>query len=1004
MPNQRKTIAVLIDHFDHSGHGYESRLRRGFTRACTRFDLDLLLVAAGEPRAPSDRGTRHSGVHDLVHADAVDGVIVISSRVFGSRSADELARVCRRYAPLPLCSVGLAVPGVPSVVLDNRPALRALLEHLIVEHRRHELALIGGPEEDIDAALQVEVYREVLADHALQFDARLVRRAALTSQGGRQAMEALVSAGAAFDALVAANDAIALGAAELLRSHGRAGGVSVVSFDELALAGLVAPPLTTARQPLEELATVAVERIVDQLQGRSVPAVTSLSATLRVRESCGCAPVQTRARRPHEADSAVALLARESERLASLVDGATHLPDQGGISPGRALVDALAEEVGESHGAFLEQLERIAGSIEDQAQYGELQVALTVLRDELRAASEPDLDDMWDAARRSVARASTRAEVRLSIDATAMYRKLSNARERLSDALELDEFRSRVTRELLGIGVTDAVVAVHVEGAPERLTCLSCVRDGKVYDPAEAEYSASRIFPPGAWSHEGRRTSCLLPLSAGGENIGVALFELDRSPHVHELLCEHISDAMHIARLRRQILQQAAAHDRASQERRAAAQRMQSLRVLAGGVAHDLNNALGPLLALPSVIAQELADDARALPLDRGRLRTDLMTIQSAALRASQTIKDLLTLGRQGQTERLAIDLNQAMRAWQASAEVPEGHSVVLDVDLERQPLVVKASEAHLLRAIANLVRNAMEAAEPAGSVRVETRRVHLSEPYRGHELIPAGRYAVLLVSDTGQGISKDVLARLFEPFVTTKRLSRSSGSGLGLAVVHGVMKEHAGFVDVRTEAGRGTTFSLYFPLTSEVPRRVAPVSTPPRGNGRLLVVDDDPVQLTTTRRVLAHLGYEVTTLSSGREAYEVLAAARHSEPTCLGGVYQSPFDIIVADMMLNEAADGIELIERILELFPEQRALITSGNAPDERARVAIERGLGWLTKPYTVNALAKAVKQLLGVDPHEPLAETLAPAHSFTAMLRPAPVPGKKAMGRGSGSGKRR
>jgi two-component system, cell cycle sensor histidine kinase and response regulator CckA len=557
------------------------------------------------------------------------------------------------------------------------------------------------------------------------------------------------------------------------------------------------------------------------------------------------------------------------------------------------------------------------------------------------------------------------------------------------------------------MGVENAIISLYVEDDRSRLAPFLCLRDGQVFEPVEPDYQATELFPPGAWPHDVRRTSFVLPLTADARQIGVAVFEFTSGLRVHDMLCEQIGGAIHTARLHRQIVQQTTLHERALQERRAAADRMKSLSVLAGGVAHDLNNALGPLLALPSVIAKELSSDDGADTLDRHQLQADLMTIQSAALRASQTIKDLLTLGRQGRTQQLPVDLNQAIQSWQSSA-LPGGDlgsSVVIQLELERAPLVIKASEAHVTRALANLVRNAIEAVDGVGLVRISTRLAHISDPHLGYEVVTPGKYAVLSVADTGKGITRELLGRLFEPFVTTKRVSGTSGSGLGLAVVHGVVKEHGGFIDVDTQLGRGTTFSLYFPLTAEAPRRVAPISTPPRGQGRLLVVDDDPVQLTTTRRVLTHLGYEVTTLSSGEKAFELLSGGSRGRAVALANEErQSGFDILLLDMMLNEAADGLDLLGRILQLFPSQRAIITSGHAPDARVRLAVERGLVWLTKPYTVNALAKAVQGLLGSEGEEPVTNPAAPAHSFTTMLRTGSGSLFRSKAAGSDGGKRR
>jgi DNA-binding LacI/PurR family transcriptional regulator len=243
MPASRKTIAVLIDHIDQLSHGYESQLRWGFMRACASLDINLLIVAGRALRAPEPWGASRNGVYDLMHPDCVDGLILMSNGIIGSCSIEELQDICRRYAPLPICSAGLAIPDVPSIVIDNRPGMEALCEHLIRDHGRRRVALLAGPDENPDAKLRSEVYREVLARHGIDFDPELVAVGALTSNEGRKAMEELLSRGVEFDAVVAANDAMAMGASELLRRRGRSGGpeLSLVGFDDLALARLREP-------------------------------------------------------------------------------------------------------------------------------------------------------------------------------------------------------------------------------------------------------------------------------------------------------------------------------------------------------------------------------------------------------------------------------------------------------------------------------------------------------------------------------------------------------------------------------------------------------------------------------------------------------------------------------------------------------------------------------------------------------------------------------------------
>jgi signal transduction histidine kinase len=287
-----------------------------------------------------------------------------------------------------------------------------------------------------------------------------------------------------------------------------------------------------------------------------------------------------------------------------------------------------------------------------------------------------------------------------------------------------------------------------------------------------------------------------------------------------------ISSALKSVALHQEILQQTALHERSVQERLAAAERMNALSVLAGGVAHDLNNTLGPLVGLPDLILHQLR--ASSSGADNAGIRSDVMAIKTAALRAARTIKDLLVLGRQGRTEQELVDLNRvAASCFGTDVMVHQkaaSGGVRVELEVYPAPLVIRASDAQLARAITNLLHNAVEAAPRGGRVVLRTGATRLLEPLSAHERIPAGDYALVAVSDTGTGIADTDLGRIFEPFFTRKRPSENSGSGLGLTIVHSVVKEHDGFVDVATEPGRGTTFTLYLRRAAE------PVTT--SGNG----------------------------------------------------------------------------------------------------------------------------------------------------------------------------
>jgi ActR/RegA family two-component response regulator len=261
--------------------------------------------------------------------------------------------------------------------------------------------------------------------------------------------------------------------------------------------------------------------------------------------------------------------------------------------------------------------------------------------------------------------------------------------------------------------------------------------------------------------------------------------------------------------------------------------------------------------------------------------------------------------------------------------------------------------EAQLARAISNLVHNAIEATKGAGDISIRTARVSLEKPVVGFETIPSGPYAVLSVADNGCGIAPEELDRVFEPFFSTKRTGESSGTGLGLAIVHGVVKEHQGFINVVSRPGEGTTFTLYFPTVEPTHLPAPAKSAPVHGQARILVVDDDEMQLHTCRRGLASLGYTVVTESSGDKACGLFRGVPANQ--------KSPFDLVVVDMLLGGDLDGWQVIRQIRSRFPDQKVLVASGHAPTTLVDQAVNLGLPWLAKPYALDTLAVTVANAL-------------------------------------------
>jgi two-component system, cell cycle sensor histidine kinase and response regulator CckA len=376
------------------------------------------------------------------------------------------------------------------------------------------------------------------------------------------------------------------------------------------------------------------------------------------------------------------------------------------------------------------------------------------------------------------------------------------------------------------------------------------------------------------------------------------------------------------------------------------AEKMEAIGVLAGSVAHDLNNILGSLIGYPDLLLLDLPEHSP--------LREALVAIRESGLRASAVVQDLLTMARRGVTTTQVLDLNEVVSDLLKAPEFlnlrARHRDIRIATNLNPAALNIHGSAAHLSRAILNLALNAMEAIEHGGQVTISTTNVYIDAPSSRYEVLAEGEYVALTVQDTGGGIPREDLDRIFEPFYTKKVMGRS-GTGLGLAIVWGTVKDHGGFVDVRSEQGQGTTFTLFLPATREaLPAAPADVSLDRYlGNGEsILVVDDVTMQRELCAAMLTKLGYSVACAASGEEAVD--------------HVRRSRVDLVILDMIMEPGIDGLETYKRIIEKSPGQRSVIASGFSESQRVKEAQALGAGtYMRKPYTLEKLALIVRDEL-------------------------------------------
>jgi CheY-like chemotaxis protein len=323
-------------------------------------------------------------------------------------------------------------------------------------------------------------------------------------------------------------------------------------------------------------------------------------------------------------------------------------------------------------------------------------------------------------------------------------------------------------------------------------------------------------------------------------------------------------------------------------------------------------------------------------------------------LKAANIVEDLLTLTRRGVTVQKIIDMNQIVSDYLKSPEFNKLLSFHLDVKvtvhLENDPLYIVGSPVHISKTVMNLVSNAAESMPVGGEITISTQNMHIDSPIRGYDEVMEGAYAMISVSDSGVGISPEDMSRIFEPFYTKKTMGRS-GTGLGMAVVWGTVKDHHGYIDIESKEGCGTTFSLYFPLSQNETQDDQPVFSVKNIMGKgesILVVDDVEEQRHIASKILEVLGYTVETVPSGEEAVEYLKGKNA--------------DLLVLDMIMAPGMDGLETYMNIIERNPKQKAIIVSGYSADDRVKKTQDLGAGqYVKKPYTLETLGTAVRKEL-------------------------------------------
>ncbi|MCJ7772770.1 MAG: response regulator [Desulfobacterales bacterium] len=373
--------------------------------------------------------------------------------------------------------------------------------------------------------------------------------------------------------------------------------------------------------------------------------------------------------------------------------------------------------------------------------------------------------------------------------------------------------------------------------------------------------------------------------------------------------------------------------------------KMESLGLMASGIAHDLNNILSGIVSYPDVLLFKLPKDSP--------LRKPIETIKESGLRAAAVVSDLLTVAKGVAAGIEVSNLNMLIEQYLNSPEHKNLKRTRPDInfrtELDPNLLNINGSTIHLKKVLMNLASNAADAIENKGTVVLSTTNCYLDEPLKGYDDIQIGEYILLKISDNGIGMSPEHLQRIFEPFYTKKILSRS-GTGLGLAIVWNTVKDHDGYINV-TSDHEGTEFEIFMPATRKEldhQRHQVPFEEYLGKGEKILVVDDEKNQRDIACDLLNQLGYRSESVSSGEKAIEYLE--------------KNSVDLILLDMIMPGGLSGNVTYQKITHIYPQQKAIIASGYAETDAVKETQKLGAGkYIKKPYTLEEIGIAIKKEL-------------------------------------------
>jgi DNA-binding LacI/PurR family transcriptional regulator len=562
---------LLADWFDEN---YQLAILRTAEDAVAQRGSSLLAFGGGIPGSHTRASEHRALAFDLIDPRNVDGAILLAGTMVNELGTEAVEKLIERLDGLPLCAIGIEVPGVPSILVDNQAGTDQAMTHLVDRHKARRVAFIRGPNKNKEAESRFAAYRAALERANISYDDKLVYQGDFLKGTGRSAVAHWLAKGIAPDAIFAANDEMALGALHELNKSGKSvpNDVALVGFDDMEGAANATPPLTTVRQPLQDLAVGAVRTIMDQILGRDVPKLQVMQTHFVLRESCGCTlrlsstgqSLHPDSSRTPIADTFAEAFARRRQSLKAELQRAARGQFQGLGAWEDKLIDAFAEHLTGEHAEFLEQLSQCVSTIAsaggDVARWHDVVSAFRRYSIpccgadlELRATAEDLLQD----ARMATANAVERHDARKRMELERFSQQLVSVGSALAGSFDLAELSTTIETRLPKLGVTACYVAVYEpftleghESLPEKAHLVAAFDSELEIEATAAPFDVRQIAPSPNWPPARLYRFVALPLFHKNVDLGFALIECHDSPGaVLEAVREQLSIALYGALL-----------------------------------------------------------------------------------------------------------------------------------------------------------------------------------------------------------------------------------------------------------------------------------------------------------------------------------------------------------------------------------------------------------------------------------------------------------------------